>query len=271
MRLSAGEGKNLVSLGICFLASLWLVMPGNITLAQESKDVYLLDLGIVIENDSLAGDTASNAVLSINKAPAGAAYVESTRELRSVLDELRSKIEVLENSLDQDVNAVRLENQRLRALIRKIQTERLESSAMAADADRASAPAPPPEIPLAGKADYRDILSAYRLGHYDRVGSLCSAIAQTELDQAQLQQVAYWCADANYRTGRYDEALAALENVTADGDDLQDDAIILRGLIFMRQGRNAEALTQFRIVIDTFPASDYLRLAELTIKELNDL
>ena len=271
MRLLAGEGKNLVSLGICLLATLCLVLPGKIAMAQEDGDVYLLDLGIVIESDSLAGDTASTVILSVNKASAGAAYVESTRELRSVLDELRSKIEVLENSLDQDVDAVRLENQRLRTLIRKIQTERLESGALAADADRASAPAPPPEIPLAGKAGYRDILSAYRRGHYDRVGSLCSAIDQAELGQAKRQHVAYWCADANFRTGRYDDALAALENVTGDGGDLQDDAIILRGLIFMRQGRNSEALAQFQTVIDNYPASDYLRLAELTIKELNEL
>ncbi len=271
MTLLARERENRVSWGLCLLAPLLWVAPGKITLAQESGDVYLLDLGIVIESDSLAGDTASTTVLSINKAPAGAAYVESTRELRSVLDELRSKIEVLENSLDQDVSAVRLENQRLRALIRKIQTERLESTAMAADADLAPDPAPPTEIPLIAQPSHRDILGAYRLGHYDRVGSLCSVIDQDELDSAQRTQVAYWCADANFRTGRYDEALATLENVTAENGDLQDDAIILRGLIFMRQGRNADALTQFQTVIDTFPASDYLRLAELTIKELNDL
>ena len=85
-----------------------MVLAGLVTFtaAQDREDVYLMDLGIVIEPDSKGGDSSATGVLSVTKAPAGAAYVESTRELRSVLDDLRSKIEVLEYSLDEDVEAI---------------------------------------------------------------------------------------------------------------------------------------------------------------------
>ncbi|MCH7528343.1 MAG: hypothetical protein IH972_02195 [Candidatus Marinimicrobia bacterium] len=241
--------------------------------AQEQEDVFLMDLGIVIEPVDSGGDSSASEMLTIIKAPAGAAYVESTRELRTVLDQLRSKIEVLEYSLDEDVQAVRLENMRLRHLIRKIQAERLEFEALPADADP---PRPQPgdhavETAVGPDPDYRDILMAYRAGQYDRVGSLGRRLDRASLDPTRRAQVAYWCADADFRTGAYDEALLALEDASITGSQLQDDVVILRGLIFMKQGRQGDALAQFQKIIDSYPHSDYFRLAEMTVKELHDL
>ncbi len=252
-----------------------VLLAGLVTFsaAQEQEDVYLMDLGIVIESDNGGGDSSASEVLTISKAPAGAAYVESTRELRSVLDDLRSKIEVLEYSLDEDVQAVRLENLRLRNLIRKIQAERLESEALPADADQ-SKPEPADlaeETAVGSDPVYRDILVAYRDGQYVRLGRLGRRLDRSRLDPARRAQVAYWCADADFRTGAYDEALLALEDAGTDGSQLQDDVVILRGLIFIKQGQRPEALAQFQKIIDSYPNSDYFRLAEMTIKELHDL
>lgn len=254
------------------LASVLLAGLVTLSAAQEQEDVYLMDLGIVIEPDNGGSDSSGSELLSIKKAPAGAAYVESTRELRTVLDELRSKIEVLEYSLDEDVEAVRLENLRLRNLIRKIQTGRLESEALSSHAGLST---PEPVDPAVETAvgpdpDYRDILVAYRAGQYAQVGRLGRRLDRSHLDPARRAQVAYWCADADFRTGAYDEALLVLEEVAADGSQVPEDVVVLRGLIYMKQGRPREALAQFQKIIDSYPNSDYFRLAEMTIKELHD-
>ncbi len=261
----------LVSPGL--LAAVLLAGLVTFTAAQDQEDVYLMDLGIVIEPENGGSDSSASEVLSISKAPAGAAYVESTRELRTVLDELRSKIEVLEYSLDEDVEAVRLENLRLRNLIRKIQTERLGSEAPSADADLSTPEPVDPAVEAAvgPEPNYRDILEAYRAGQYVRVGRLGRRLDRSGLDPTRRAQVAYWCADAYFRTGAYDEALRALEDLAADGSQLPDDVVILQGLIFMKQGQPREALAQFQKIIDSYPNSDYFRLAEMTIKELHDL
>ncbi|MFB0515071.1 MAG: tol-pal system YbgF family protein [Candidatus Neomarinimicrobiota bacterium] len=47
--------------------------------------------------------------------------------------------------------------------------------------------------------------------------------------------------------------------------------MILQGLIFLRQNKPQEALARFQAIIDQYPSSEYYRLAELTIKELNNL
>ncbi|MCK4578608.1 MAG: hypothetical protein KAU50_07445, partial [Candidatus Marinimicrobia bacterium] len=60
----------------------------------------------------------------------------------------------------------------------------------------------------------------------------------------------------------------ALESLLQSEHHLKDDAIILRGLIFLKQGHKQLALVQFQSIIDDYPTSDYHRLAVLTLKEI---
>ncbi len=210
----------------------------------------------------------------VGRGLAGAACVASTEELRSLLEDLSQKINNLENSLDQDMEAVRLENERLRTLIRKIQTQRQSAEVL-----------PPKDVPLTGsnltvetahavpipdQPSYHHVFQAYRAGHYDQVLALCRDMDGAAITPDEGVQLAYWCADAYFRTGQFDEALASLDKTVATNHELQDDAIILRGLIFLKQGKTQAALTQFETIIQQYPASEYHRLAELTVKELNN-
>ena len=267
------------------LAGLLLVAVAALPLgAQEkdraSEDVLMMDLGIIIEPDrrdssgSHTGDSAAGEVvnLMVGKAPPGAEFIATTRELRSALDDLSGQISSLENSLNQDVEAVRLENERLRSLIRKIQTTRQEEAAskVAQRLEVQAAPGPSVASPArAGRPVYRQILEAYRAGAYQEVSHLCPELDSPALSGAQATQVAYWWADALFRLGRFDEALSRLEPVAASGGELADDAIVLEGLIYLRQGRSGEARSRFETIASQYPASEYHRLAELTIRELH--
>jgi|GEM_PF-6901413 len=258
--------------------------PGSALAAQDKQDedVYLMDLGIIIEPgrlDSAAGTDSLPEIgdvgLIVGKEPPGAAYIESTRELRSALDDISGKINSLENSLDQDMEAVRLENERLRALIRKIQSERKESEVSRAVESAPDWVEPYPgktaRTPLPDNPGFRHVLQAYRAGHLDDLIELCQAIDESAFSTKERVHVAYWCADAYFHRGQFEEALRALEKVPATDHELGDDAVVLQGLIYLRQGKAQQARSSFQTILSQYPASDYQRLAELTIKELKHL
>lgn len=249
---------------------------------NQAEDVYLPDLGIVIEPSQLDSLTRTdstyrpgNAGLLIGKEAPGADFIESTRELRLVLDDLSGKINALESSLDEDVEAVRLENERLRELIRKIQTDRKENEVALIAEDRSEVIVPSPAEPahpaLPADPSYRHVLAAYWAGYFQDVITLSQALEDSVLSAEQETQLAYWCADAHYQQGQFDDALQSLEKIPLTEHELADDTIVLQGLIYLKQGKIQEARSRFQSIISSYPASEYQRLAELTIKELNQL
>ncbi|UCH10082.1 MAG: tetratricopeptide repeat protein [Fidelibacterota bacterium] len=247
---------------------------------QEEEQVYLPDLGIIIEpdQDSVIAPgllpAGEDVELTVGKEPPGAAFIESTNELRAVLDDLSGKINDLESSLNEDVESVRIENERLRALIRKIQSTRKETEVVQALESTSSESPPVVEVkPLSAPpvSNYRDMFKAYREGLFEEVIILYSVLDKSGLGPEENTQVAYWLADANYRLGRYSEALEILDGIPLSGHELIDDTIVLQGLTYLRQGRSQEARERFQTIINQYPASDYHRLAVLTIKELNQL
>jgi tetratricopeptide (TPR) repeat protein len=249
---------------------------------QQEEGVYLPDLGIVIEPESHDSSVVSGRAaageevdLLVGTAPPGAAFVESTKELRTVLDNLSGKITELEGSLNNDMDGVRMENERLRSLIRKIQTERKEAEVAQdmANAQEVEEFTQIEEMPtlLSIKPTYRDIMRVYSAGQYEDVLMLSAAFDESGLDDTQRTQLAYWRADACFRTGQFDSALQFLQQVLAGDHELKDDAIVLQGLIHIRQGQPRQARVYFDRIIQDYPSSTYYRLAELTIKELNQL
>lgn len=274
MRVTVGQLGNL-------LMALGLLVSASVKLAAQdpsSKDVLKLDLGIVIEaagRDSADGDEPERDVsLSVGKAPPGAEFIATSRELRSTLDALSGQILSLETSLNQDVEAVRLENERLRSLIRKIQTSRKEEeAAQAAERlEEENYPTEPP-APAPGWSErpgYRQVMQAYRNGSYRETAAMCAALDKSALLPVQATQVAYWWADALFREGQFEDALLILQPLAAASAELGDDAIVLAGLIYQRQGKPGLARSRYQDIVSRYPASEYYRLAQLTLRELNE-
>ena len=257
-----------------------LALTGS-ALGQKDKkqDVYLPDLGIII--DSGEGSTSTTDII-LEKQAASAAYMESTRELRTLLGELSAKITGLESSLDEDMAAMRLENGRLRSLIQRLQADReKERTQRLAQGRQPADPSPgrftaktesagAVRVP-SGSVRMSDIMAAYVSGDDAAVAGLCGNIDDTTLPQHQATQLAYWCADARFRLGDFDAALLSLGAIVDEQHELWDDAIVLKGLVYLKLGRADQARGQFEAIINHHPASDYYRLAELTVRELHTL
>ena len=237
--------------------------------------VYLPDLGMVIESQP---DTTNTVTMMIQKQAASAAYMESTKELRKMLRKLGGQIEGLESSLDEDMAAVSLENNRLRSLIGRMQAdremERAQSPLLAAPV---MTPEPrelavnAPVAPAPESFDLGAILTAYMGARYAEVLRLCAGFDAAKLPAATATQLAYWCAEANFRLGHFDEAILSLGGMRDRDHALKDDALILGGMIYLKQGKRALARAQFETLISRHPSSDYYRLAELTLREIHVL
>ncbi len=277
LRVTVGQAGNLLlTLGLLVSSSANLVAQD-----PSSQDVLKLDLGIVIEatgRDSAEGEAPESADtdvgLTVGKAPPGAEFIATSKELRSTLDALSGQILTLETSLNQDVEAVRLENERLRSLIRKIQTSRQEEEAARA-AKRLEGEIPPakPSAPAPGWSErpgYRQVMQAYRNGSYRETAAMCATLDKSALLPEQATQVAYWWADALFREGRFDDALRILQPLAAASAKLGDDAIVLEGLIYLRQGKPGLARSRYQDIVSHYPASEYYRLAQLTLRELHE-
>jgi TolA-binding protein len=252
------------------------IVPEAIGQSKESDDVLLLDLGIVIESsDSISTESNKRTEsLSFSSMPGGAAFVQSTKELRSVLDELRSQIAQLESSLDGDVDEVRLENQRLRELLSKLQEGNAvpvdQPDQIVDDLKKREVPVESPPELYQVPVDWREVMKAYRAGNYSAVVTLCDALPEVLLSNGEPNQVTYWCGAGYFSVGQLESALEILKSITTEKSPVQDDAIILTGLILMKQGHAIEARNQFQRIIDYYPESDYHRLAGLTLKELKE-
>jgi len=266
------SSRAIILFGLLTSLVVWLVAQN-----EQEENVYLPDLGIIIEPDQ--GDSSSgsgNVDLMMGKEPPGADFIESTKELRAVLKDLDGRIDTLDSTLNLDVEAVRLENERLRALIRKIQATRKESEVTTQTREDELLETTSPPIIEAGimpavEPSYRAIFLAYGAGRFEEVLLLSDAIDGSVLGEDESIQIGYWRADAFFRLGHFEKAQVVLGKLPASGHELVDDAIVLQGLIYMRQGRPQEAKSRFELIVSRFPSSEYLRLAELTIKELNHL
>ncbi len=162
----------------------------------------------------------------------------------------------------------------MRDLLSTLQAENTSplerSDQIVADLKKNEVPVESPQELYQVPIDWRDVMRAYRAGDYPAVVAICDVLPKAEQNYGQTDQVAYWCGDAYFSVGRFESALQILESSSTIDSPIQDDAIILVGLILMKQGRANEARDHFQRIIDYYPESDYHRLAGLTLKELKE-
>tara|TARA_B100000676_G_C18006423_1_gene804042 strand:- start:36 stop:980 length:945 start_codon:yes stop_codon:yes gene_type:complete len=80
--------------------------------------------------------------------------------------------------------------------------------------------------------------------------------------------VLYWLSESYYNLKKYDQALNILnELVEIQNSDKQDDAIILKGIIYKTLGEFSNAKEAYAEIVDFFPQSEYLRLAKIELSK----
>lgn len=254
--------------------------------AKKERERILMDLGVVILPEAVDYRLAKPARQYIAGEAIGAAAVKSNDELRDLLNDLSNRINNLENSLElnEQIEAMQLENARLRELIKKSQTYEGTPKNLIAVPPQTLLDIPSDikidsdhepllsveSMFIANDAEYGTILDAFRRGNYQKVLALSPRLNRTLMSDIKILQVIYWRADALFRLGRFKEALPFLAKVVESAHPMKDDAIVLQGLSYIRLNEPGKALIQFEMILNNHPTSSYYRLAELTIKELNN-
>ncbi|MEE9167728.1 MAG: tetratricopeptide repeat protein [Candidatus Neomarinimicrobiota bacterium] len=88
-----------------------------------------------------------------------------------------------------------------------------------------------------------------------------------DVDDVTAGNVLYWIADCYYQMGEYGETLRTLVAIEPlFRSDKQDDAMILTGLVYRQMGDEIQAIEAFANIIDNYPDSEYLKLAQLELR-----
>lgn len=287
---------------IRFLATGLIVLSQAVYSQSPSQgslaDIFFLDLGIVIEpstgnetyNRKVAAPSTETA-FRIKKVQSGSVYVSTSKEMLAALERINQRIATLEQSLQTEVQALRMENQELRTMLTDYLETPVEEPPLPEVPLEEDELAPaflsdepvvrelpiaevPPPITLPAppsrtfdQTAYMSAVFAYQREDYVTALNYFSHLA---LDQAPPQvadNILYWMADAYQQLGNYDEALALLEQVVGrENSPRVDDALVQQGLIYRRLGQDSLSLSAFKQVVTNYPSSEYVKLAQLELK-----
>ena len=243
----------------------------------------------------------------VDKKPSGSVYMATTKELHETLKRIHEKIEGLETNLHNEMTGLKEENfQRMNnriALLEKalasqmttLQTENKELRGMVSDLLAQEAPvtaeafSPPvpgitleeetevlpeedaamiSEVATFNKMVYMNGVLAYQRGDYGAAVGHFEKLALMELDDITAGNIIYWLAECHFRLNNYREALSLLDRVDVLFEsDKRDDAMALTGMVYREIGENDRAQQAFAEIVDFFPESEYLRLAQMELRK----
>ena len=84
------------------------------------------------------------------------------------------------------------------------------------------------------------------------------------------ENILYWMADAYKQSADYENALMLLNQIAISGNLRIDDALVKKGLVHRKRGEEQLALAAFNNVVVDHPNSEYVRLAQMELKNLRD-
>ena len=243
----------------------------------------------------------------VGKEPSGSIYMATTKELHETLKRIHEKIEGLETNLHNEMTGLKEENfQRMNnriALLEKalesqmttLRTENKELRGMVSDLlaqetpVTAEAVVPPvpgitlddemellpeedaaviSEVATFNKMVYMNGVLAYQRGDYGAAVGHFEKLVLMELDDISAGNIIYWLAECHFRLNNYREALSLLDRVDVLFEsDKRDDAMALTGMVYREIGENDRAQQAFAEIVDFFPESEYLRLAQMELRK----
>ena len=242
-----------------------------------------------------------DANAKVSKIEGSTIYMATSSEMLASLDRINEQIRVIEESLKSKITSLEKKNRDLKTQVRDL-NQRMESEFSNVLTYEESNSKPPIEIPvpltttafstpaiedlpietdfkhnkgnITGEPDgfdekkYIDGVIAYQREDYE----LClKKFNQLHLDRSNRRTVSnilYWIADAHQQLGQYDQALQSLEKLSRSGYEQQmDDMLVQKGLIYQKIGSKDKAQKAFTLLVDSFPESEYVALAQLEINK----
>tara|TARA_Y100000758_G_scaffold149802_1_gene106199 strand:- start:1359 stop:2225 length:867 start_codon:yes stop_codon:yes gene_type:complete len=276
-----------------------LIMEGFTTLtligllsAQEPplSEIFFLDLGIAIEPakgseaySRLVDKPSKEVSFKIKQVESGSIYMATNTELLSTLNRINNRIEKLESSFKTEMNVMRQENVELKQALLSLQISKSSEFFVSTPTEDAS-----PSLNVSAKdpltvkpgtkqrtnfdqSIYMSGVFAYQREDYKTAIQKFSKLKLSAAPQKTAENILYWLADAYQKDGQYDEALSLLNQITTSGTLRIDDALINKGLLYRKMGNENLALLAFGNVVSHYPNSEYLRLAQMELKNSNGI
>jgi len=276
-----------------------LIMEGFTTLtligllsAQEPplSEIFFLDLGIAIEPakgseaySRLVDKPSKEVSFKIKQVESGSIYMATNAELLSTLNRINNRIERLESSFKTEMNVMRQENVELKQALLSLQISKSSEFFVSTPTEDASpslnvsAKDPPTVKPVTKQSTnfdqsiYMSGVFAYQREDYKTAIQKFSKLKLSAAPQKTAENILYWLADAYQKDGQYNEALSLLNQITTSGTLRIDDALINKGLLYRKMGNENLALLAFGNVVSHYPNSEYLRLAQMELKNSNGI
>ncbi len=260
--------------------------------AQEPplSEIFFLDLGIAIEPakgseaySRLVDKPSKEVSFKIKQVESGSIYMATNTELLSTLNRINNRIEKLESSFKTEMNVMRQENVELKQALLSLQISKSSEFFVSTPTEDAS-----PSLNVSAKdpltvkpgtkqrtnfdqSIYMSGVFAYQREDYKTAIQKFSKLKLSAAPQKTAENILYWLADAYQKDGQYDEALSLLNQITTSGTLRIDDALINKGLLYRKMGNENLALLAFGNVVSHYPNSEYLRLAQMELKNSNGI
>ena len=255
------------------------------------SEIFFLDLGIVIEPakgseaySRLVDKPSKEVSFKIKQVESGSIYMATNTEFLSTLDRINNRIERLESSFKTEINVMRQKNVGLQQALLSLQiskspeffdsTPTEEASSLLNVAVKDPAIVKPVGTNQRSNFDqsiYMSGVFAYQREDYKTTIQKFSKLELSAAPQKTAENILYWLADAYQQDGQYDEALSLLNQITTSGTLRIDDALINKGLLYRKMGSENLALLAFGNVVSHYPNSEYLRLAQMELKNSNGI
>ena len=110
---------------------------------------------------------------------------------------------------------------------------------------------------------------AYQRGDYGAAVGHLEKLSLAELDDITAGNILYWLAECYFRLDNFREALRLLQWIDVLFEsDKRDDAMALTGMVYREMGEYNQSQQAFAEIIDFFPDSEYLRLAQMELRKV---
>ncbi len=121
------------------------------------------------------------------------------------------------------------------------------------------------------KMTYMNGVLAYQRKDFSIAIEHFTKLGLSDLDDVTAGNILYWLAESYFRQNSFKVALRHLEKVDILFEsDKRDDAMALSGMVYRAMGDNIQAQQAFAEIIDSFPDSEYLRLAQMELRKTVD-
>ena len=248
--------------------------------AQETplSEIFFLDLGIVIEpekgNESysrLVSKPSEEVTFKIKKVESGSVFMSSSKELLATLDRINDRISKLEESFQTELGYLRDENKSLRQSLASISLPRenqlqpvisIQPPLKSFISQKENKPAPQFD-----KSAYMSGVFAYQKEDYKMALTYFTSVNINLAPEKTAENILYWMADAYQQSADYETALSILNQITETGKRRIDDALVQKGLLHRKMGREELAIAAFNDVVSLYPESEYIRLAQMELKK----